>query len=50
MGKSMPVFAAFAGVFALSSLAFPGTNSFIGEFLVLAGGFGWPRELAFIVA
>jgi NADH-quinone oxidoreductase subunit M len=39
MGKKMPVFATFAGVFALSSLAFPGTNSFIGEFLVLKGGF-----------
>jgi NADH-quinone oxidoreductase subunit M len=39
MGKFMPIFALFAGVFALSSLAFPGTNSFIGEFLVMAGGF-----------
>jgi NADH-quinone oxidoreductase subunit M len=39
MGKAMPVFAAFAGVFALSSLAFPGTNSFIGEFLVMTAGF-----------
>lgn len=39
MGRNMPIFATFAGVFALSSLAFPGTNSFIGEFLVLAGGF-----------
>jgi NADH-quinone oxidoreductase subunit M len=39
MGKRMPIFATFAAVFALSSLAFPGTNSFIGEFLVLAGGF-----------
>jgi NADH-quinone oxidoreductase subunit M len=39
MGKVMPVFAMFMGVFALSSLAFPGTNSFIGEFLVLSGGF-----------
>ncbi|MHC1764946.1 MAG: NuoM family protein [Verrucomicrobiia bacterium] len=46
MGKAMPVFAAFFGVFALSSLAFPGTNSFIGEFLVLAGGFGWAKALA----
>jgi hypothetical protein len=35
----MPIFALFAGVFALSSLAFPGTNSFIGEFLVMSGGF-----------
>ena len=39
LGKFMPVFAALLGVFCLSSLAFPGTNSFIGEFLVLAGGF-----------
>jgi NADH-quinone oxidoreductase subunit M len=39
LGKSLPVLAAFAGVFALSSLAFPGTNSFIGELLVLIGGF-----------
>ena len=43
MGKTMPVFALFAGVFALSSLAFPGTNSFIGEFLVMAGGFAIPQ-------
>jgi len=46
LGKFMPVFAGFLGVFALSSLAFPGTNSFIGEFLVMAGGFGWARQLA----
>jgi NADH-quinone oxidoreductase subunit M len=39
LGKHMPVFAGLLGIFALSSLAFPGTNSFIGEFLVLAGGF-----------
>ena len=39
MGKVMPVFATFAGVFALSSLAFPGTNSFIGEFFVMTAGF-----------
>jgi len=39
IGKVMPIFALFAGVFALSSLAFPGTNSFIGEFLVMSGGF-----------
>ena len=39
MGRIMPVFAMFVGVFALSSLAFPGTNSFIGEFLVMNGGF-----------
>jgi NADH-quinone oxidoreductase subunit M len=39
IGKAMPIFTLFAGVFALSSLAFPGTNSFIGEFLVMSGGF-----------
>jgi NADH-quinone oxidoreductase subunit M len=32
-------------VFCLSSLAFPGTNSFIGEFLVLAGGFAHSKLL-----
>jgi NADH-quinone oxidoreductase subunit M len=33
-------------VFCLSSLAFPGTNSFIGEFLVLSGAFDWAWRLA----
>jgi NADH-quinone oxidoreductase subunit M len=50
MGKSMPVFAAFLGLFALSSLAFPGTNSFIGEFLVLVGAFKYSNALAFWIA
>jgi NADH-quinone oxidoreductase subunit M len=39
IGKFMPVFMGFFGVFCLSSLGFPGTNSFVGEFLVLAGSF-----------
>ncbi len=39
LGRQMPIFATYAGIFALSSLAFPGTNSFIGEFLVMSGGF-----------
>ncbi|HEV2207623.1 MAG TPA: NADH-quinone oxidoreductase subunit M [Verrucomicrobiae bacterium] len=39
LGRFMPFLALFAGVFALSSLAFPGTNSFIGEFMVMTGGF-----------
>jgi NADH-quinone oxidoreductase subunit M len=51
MGKTMPIFAMFAGVFALSSLAFPGTNSFIGELMVMAGGFKLATEnSAFIIA
>ncbi len=45
VGKYMPVFSFFLGVFCLSSLAFPGTNSFIGEFLVLAGGFSVSKLL-----
>ena len=49
MGKAMPVFAMFAGVFALSSLAFPGTNSFIGEFLVMTGGFAVSKTMMIFV-
>ena len=50
MGQAMPVFAMFAGVFALSSLAFPGTNSFIGEFLVMSGGFAVSKTMMVLVA
>ncbi len=39
VGKFMPIYVAFLGFFSLSSLAFPGTNSFVGEFLILAGSF-----------
>ncbi len=37
--KPMPRYATFLVIFALSSLGLPGTNSFVGEFLVLAGTF-----------
>jgi len=37
--KPMPRYAIFLVIFALSSLGLPGTNSFVGEFLVLAGAF-----------
>lgn len=46
LGKRMPVMALFLGVFCLSSLGFPGTNSFVGEFLVVAGAFGVSLPLA----
>jgi len=49
MGKAMPIFATFAGVFALSSLAFPGTNSFIGEFLVMSAGFAVSKWMMLFV-
>ena len=39
----MPRYALFLMIFALSSLGLPGTNSFVGEFLVLAGTFLWSR-------
>ena len=35
----MPVFAFFLTVVALSSIGLPGTNGFVGEFLVLVGSF-----------
>ncbi len=39
VGKYMPVFVTFLAFFSLSSLGFPGTNSFVGEFMILAGTF-----------
>lgn len=39
VGKYMPWYVTFLAFFSLSSFGFPGTNSFIGEFLVLAGTF-----------
>lgn len=41
--KPMPRYAALLVIFALSSLGLPGTNSFVGEFLVLAGTFLWSK-------
>ncbi|MCA1797090.1 MAG: NuoM family protein [Desulfuromonadaceae bacterium] len=39
LGMMMPIYVTFLGIFSLSSLAFPGTNSFVSEFLVLFGAF-----------
>ncbi|KHK02825.1 complex I subunit 4 family protein [Desulfovibrio sp. TomC] len=39
LGKFMPIFMFLFGLFSFSSLAFPGTNSFVGEVLVLIGAF-----------
>jgi NADH-quinone oxidoreductase subunit M len=46
IGKYMPWFVTFLAVFSLSSFGFPGTNSFIGELLVLAGTFEHDKILA----
>jgi len=39
VAKSMPVFAALFLIITFSSIAVPGTNGFVGEFLVLLGTF-----------
>lgn len=44
VGKYMPVYVTFLAFFSLSSFGFPGTNSFVGEFMVLAGVFE-PNQL-----
>ena len=41
--RPMPQFATLLVIFSLSSLGLPGTNSFVGEFLVLAGTFLWSK-------
>ncbi|BCL61161.1 NADH-quinone oxidoreductase subunit M [Desulfomarina profundi] len=39
VGKFMPIYVTFLAFFSLSSFGFPGTNSFVGEFMILAGAF-----------
>ena len=39
IAKVMPIFAVFLTIVALSSIGVPGTNGFVGEFLVLVGSF-----------
>ena len=46
----MPRYATFLVIFALSSLGLPGTNSFVGELLVLVGTFFWSRFAAVIAS
>jgi NADH-quinone oxidoreductase subunit M len=40
LGMSMPWYVTFLGIFSLASFGFPGTNSFVSEFLVLIAAFG----------
>ncbi|MBF0520535.1 MAG: NADH-quinone oxidoreductase subunit M [Nitrospirae bacterium] len=35
----MPIFAAFFMLFTLAAIGLPGTNGFVGEFLIILGGF-----------
>lgn len=46
IGQYMPVFVTLIGFFSLSSFAFPGTNSFVGEFMILSGTFRHSVPLA----
>ncbi len=46
----MPVYAAFFMVFTLASVGLPGTNGFVGEFLILLGGFTASKPLGIIAA
>jgi len=39
IARPMPCYATLLVIFALSSMGLPGTNSFVGEFLVLIGAF-----------
>ncbi len=52
IAKAMPVYAAFFMLVALSSAGLPGTNGFVGEFLILLGTFtsapAWGRWAAAI--
>jgi NADH-quinone oxidoreductase subunit M len=45
VGKFMPVFVTFLAFFSLSSFGFPGTNSFVGEFMIIAGTFEFDTVL-----
>ncbi len=45
----MPIYASFFMVFTLASIGFPATNGFIGEFLILLGGFA-ANKLAGVLA
>jgi NADH-quinone oxidoreductase subunit M len=39
VARPMPVYAALFGIVAMSSVGLPGLNGFVGEFLILLGGF-----------
>jgi NADH-quinone oxidoreductase subunit M len=47
LGKITPVYMFFFGLFAVSSFAFPGTNSFVGELYVLIGAFATSKVAGF---
>jgi NADH-quinone oxidoreductase subunit M len=50
LATTMPVFAAFFLLFTMASVGLPGTNGFIGEFLILLGSFLTRPWAAFFAA
>jgi len=46
LGKHMPIYVTFLAFFSLSSFGFPATNSFVGEFMIIAGTFKHSMVLA----
>ncbi|MDA8215205.1 MAG: NADH-quinone oxidoreductase subunit M [Nitrospiraceae bacterium] len=46
----MPIYAAFFMVFTLASIGLPGTNGFVGEFLIILGGFTASKTLGVLSA
>lgn len=50
LARPMPRYATMLVIFALSSLGLPGTNSFVGELLVLMGTILWHKGAAAIAA
>lgn len=48
--KTMPVFAAFFMIFALSNVGLPGTSGFVGEFMVIISSFKGSFWVAFFAS
>lgn len=46
----LPIYAAFFMVFTLASVGLPGTNGFVGEFLIIVGGFTASKTLGVLAA
>ncbi|MEW5745004.1 MAG: NADH-quinone oxidoreductase subunit M [Nitrospirota bacterium] len=50
VATALPVYAAFFMVFTLSSIGLPGTNGFVGEILILLGGFTASKAMGALAA
>lgn len=50
IAKTMPVFAAFFMIFAMSNVGLPGTSGFVGEFMILLSAFQTSFWITFFAA